>query len=248
MQREIRTSEERLTGSVLVLILYDVSEEIRLDELRGILGTEPSGRKPSFKHPAPEYVRFERPPVVEPVDGIALETGERPEGRIKYYDYGVISVEFEIRFEGGWDKLLSLSSRYISDPKIERLAVEIAHQKLNRAAPALVKPYAKWLDEDYCIFHVSEITGQPTAEALRDTHGPEIAQIVRGEKSAISESEQNEILQSSLSYYPGDLVVVGWNAAFLYDTPLGAETTIQLLEYANSQLLQFRGLLCYQLL
>ncbi len=32
----------------------------------------------------------------------------------------------------------------------------------------------------------------------------------------------------------------GRNAAFLYDSEIGAETAIQLLEYANSQLLEFR--------
>jgi len=34
--------------------------------------------------------------------------------------------------------------------------------------------------------------------------------------------------------------VIGWNAAFLLDSNAGAETAIQLLEYANSQLLEFR--------
>ena len=34
--------------------------------------------------------------------------------------------------------------------------------------------------------------------------------------------------------------MIGWNAAFLYDSNAGAETAIQLLEYANSQLLEFR--------
>ena len=47
-------------------------------------------------------------------------------------------------------------------------------------------------------------------------------------------------LQSSLFYYPNDLVTVGWNAALVYDTPAGAETSVQILEYANSQLLEFR--------
>ncbi|MGB7352674.1 MAG: hypothetical protein WBD06_03170, partial [Acidobacteriaceae bacterium] len=37
-----------------------------------------------------------------------------------------------------------------------------------------------------------------------------------------------------------DMAVIGWNAAFLYDSKSGAETAIQLLEYANSQLLEFR--------
>jgi len=63
---------------------------------------------------------------------------------------------------------------------------------------------------------------------------------VRGETAQLSEGERNEILQSRISYYPNDLAVIGWNAAFLYDTAAGADTAIQLLEYANSQLLEFR--------
>ena len=47
-------------------------------------------------------------------------------------------------------------------------------------------------------------------------------------------------MQSKISYYPNDLAVISWNGAFLYDTTSGAETVIQLLEYANSQLLEFR--------
>ena len=48
------------------------------------------------------------------------------------------------------------------------------------------------------------------------------------------------MLQSSLSYYPTDLLVTGWVAALVYDTAEGAAPTIQLLEYANTQLLEFR--------
>jgi hypothetical protein len=47
-------------------------------------------------------------------------------------------------------------------------------------------------------------------------------------------------MQSRISYYENDLAVIGWNAAFLFDSNAGAETAIQLLEYANSQLLEFR--------
>jgi len=64
-----------------------------------------------------------------------------------------------------------------------------------------------------------------------------IAQVVRGDTGQLAESEINEVLQSRISYYANDLAVIGWNAAFLYDSATGAETAIQLLEYANSQLL-----------
>jgi hypothetical protein len=42
------------------------------------------------------------------------------------------------------------------------------------------------------------------------------------------------------SYYATDLVVTGWSAALVYDTPEGAAPTIQFLKYTNTQLLEFR--------
>src|SRR5207249_7372574 len=85
-----------------------------------------------------------------------------------------------------------------------------------------------------------EIEGAPTAADLLASQRDHIAQVVRGETAMLSEGERQEILQSRISYYPNDLAVIGWNAAFIYDTPSGAETAIQLLQYANSQLLEFR--------
>jgi hypothetical protein len=227
-----------LRGSVLVLIQFDVCEEIRLDELRKIFPARKT--EASFKK-APAYVRYQRTPVEETLEPLTLESGERLAGEIKYYDYGVVSLEFELPFTGSWDTLVQLSCRWTSDTNFEKLATRIVKQKLERAAPALHKPYTgEWLQEDYFIFHVREIEGSPTADELLASHSNEIAQVVRGEMQILSEGERQEILQSRISYYPSDLAVIGWNAAFLYDTPAGAETAIQLLQYANSQLLEFR--------
>jgi hypothetical protein len=230
-----------LRGSVLVLIQFDVCEEIKLDVLRNIFGARTADA--SFKK-APAYVRYQRPPVEETLDPLILDSGERLSGEIKYYDYGVVSLVFELPFSGGWDTLIQLSCRWTSDTNFEAMASRIVKQKLERAAPALVKPYdlkdGEWLTEDYFIFHVREVHGAPSANDLLASAGDEIAQVVRGEQSLLSEGERQEILQSRISYYPNDLAVIGWNAAFLYDTPAGAETAIQLLQYANSQLLEFR--------
>jgi hypothetical protein len=242
-----------LRGSVLVLIQFDVCEEIRLDELRKIFGARTA--EASFKHQAPGYVRYQRPPVVESLEPLILDSGERLEGQIKYYDYGVVSLVFELPFSGSWDTLIQLSSRWTSDTNFEALASRVVRQKLERAAPALVKPYEvkpydskpgveiqsnDWLQEDYFIFHVRGIDGAPSANDLLAAQGDHIAQVVRGEMSMLSEGERQEILQSRISYYPNDLAVIGWNAAFIYDNAAGAETAIQLLQYANSQLLEFR--------
>ncbi len=228
-----------LHGSVLVLIQFDVCEEIRLDELRRIIGART--QQLPLKNTAPSYVQYQRTPVVVTLDPVVLDSGERLEGQIKYFDYGVISLVFELPFAGTWDDLIQLSCRWTSDTNFESVATRIARQRLERAAPALVKPYNRlWLQEDYFIFHLREIDGSPSANDLLAAHGEQIAQIVRGETTQLSDGERQEILQSRISYYPNDLAVIGWNAAFIYDTPAGAETAIQLLQYANSQLLEFR--------
>jgi hypothetical protein len=227
-----------LQGSVLVLIQFDVCEEINLDALRDIFGAR--RQEASFKHPAPGYVRFERAPVVEPVEPLILESGERLDVQIKYYDYGVLSVVFELPFSGDWDTLVRIASRWVWDTDFTSFAQKIVKQKIERARPALVKLYDSWLHEDYFVFHVRDIAGNPSAAELLSTQGGRIAQIVRGENCPLSDGEQQEIMQSRISYYPNDLAVISWNGAFLYDSAAGAETVIQLLEYANSQLLEFR--------
>jgi hypothetical protein len=236
----VKPLDKTLQGSVLVLIQFDVCEEIKLDALRDIFGQGARRQEASFKHPAPGYVRFQRPPVVEPVEPLILESGERLDVQIKYYDYGVLSVVFELPFSGDWDTLVRLASRWVWDTDFTSFAQKIVKGKIDRARPALVKLYDSWLHEDYFVFHVRDIAGNPTAAELLAAQGGRIAQIVRGENAPLSDGEQQEIMQSKISYYPNDLAVISWNGAFLYDSTAGAETVIQLLEYANSQLLEFR--------
>src|SRR5215475_938611 len=224
-----------LSGSAAGLFLFDICEDIKLDELRSILGARRLGE--GLKHAAAEHLFFERPPVVEDAE-FPGEVQARV--RVKYYDYGVVSVLFEFPFAGEWSDLISLSSRWISGTDLPSRAEEIVKQKLARAGPALVKPYAKWLSEDYFIFFLREIAGNPPAAQLLSSCRAQIAQVVRGENAALSEDEMREVVQSALSYYPNDLAVLGWNAAFVYDSAAAWETALQLLEYANSQLLEFR--------
>jgi hypothetical protein len=234
-----QSGEVTLHGSVLVLLQFDVCEAIRLDNLQELIRAR-TIEPPSLKQSAPGYIRYQRPPVVEPLETLVLEGGEQFRGEMKYYDYGVVSVIFELPFIGGWEKLTTLASRWVWDVDFAAQATEIVRERLERVTPVLVKPYKKWLSEDYLIFHIREINGSSSVMDLLQQHGPRIAQVVRGDTGKLAESECNEVLQSRISYYATDLTVIGWNAAFIYDTTSGAEMAIQLLEYANSQLLEFR--------
>jgi len=220
------------------MLLHDVCEEIRLDELREMLGARRA--EPTFKHATPEYVRFEKPPVIGRSDSIVLASGETLGVEVKYYEYGVVSVGFELPFEGDWESLVALAARFVPSPELERKAQEVVRERLQRISSVIIRPYDQWISEDYYVFILNEVEGNPTGADLLSHHGGQIARILRGENTELARSERADTLQSSLSYYPNDLVVVGWNAALVYDTPTGADASIQILEYANSQLLEFR--------
>jgi hypothetical protein len=233
------TAQLSLRGSVLVLIQFDVCDEIRLDQLQQAMNAR-AVQQPKIKHSMPAYVRYQRPPVVEPLDPLLLSGGERLEGELKYYDYGVVSVVYQLAISGDWESLVRLASRWVWDVDFASQVEPIVRQRLGRAVAAMINPYERWLSEDYFIFHLRDgADGLAAADLTRD-RGLEIAQIVRGDPLRLSPGECAEVLGSRISYYDNDLAVIGWNAAFLYDTQAGAETAIQLLEYANSQLLEFR--------
>jgi hypothetical protein len=232
-----------VSGSFRSLFLYDLCDEIRLDQLRGLLGTPSAGREPQFRHLAPEYVRFERPPVVESLAPVELSGGTRVRCTVSYYEYGVVSVEFELPFAFEWEQLVKSAGEWMTAPALEKKSGEVVRKCQARAKSAFVKPYDYQLTEDYYLIQVQPLVrdgAAATAVELISEHGGSIAQIVRGETTALSDDEAAEILSARLSYYPNDLLVVGWTAALVYDTAEGAGSTIQLLAYANSQLLEFR--------
>ncbi len=234
-----------LTGSLRGLLLFDVAESIDLERLHRILGTHPSRREPAFRHPAPEYVRFERPPVIESVGSRPVRGRESVEIRIRYFEYGVASVEMQWPFCAScWEDLTLLANRWMTSPDWESLAMSLLREALVRTGPALSRPYQEWISEDYYVVQLDPIQTSLgailTAEQLVQERGGEIAQMVRGEEFPLSSTECREVLQSTMSYYPTDLLVLGWVGAFIYDHRPAVGSTMDLLEYANTQLLEFR--------
>lgn len=228
---------DKFNGCVFVLTLYDVCDEISLSELPALIG----GKRvvPAFKHTTPEYVRFQRAPVIESLEPVVLESGEQFTGSIQYFDYGVVGVRLRLAYSGGWGELRQLASRWVSSSSFDELTQRLVSQRVKSIRPAMIRPYDNWLNEDYYIFHLDDPSVLDSQELIRE-HGQDISQLIGGETAPLANAETQEIFQASLSYYPNDLTVVGWNAAFIYDTEAAAESTIRILEYANSQLLQFR--------
>ena len=130
-----------------------------------------------------------------------------------------MSLVYELPFADGWDKLIRLASRWVWE--VDFAAQAAASSAASWSGPLLrwSSPINEWLSEDYFIFHVREMAGAPSAADLIQQHGAQNrAGGSRRYRMGLSESECNEVLQSQISYYAQDLTVIGWNAAFLYDS------------------------------
>jgi hypothetical protein len=234
---------DRVRGCFHSLLLFDVAEEIRLEVARATLGLTGGERSPRFRLPAPEYVRFERPPIFLACDPVAIGD-TRFTATVRVFDYGVISVQLAQKFETDWRGLVGMAHRWVAAPDIEARAETVARGIAAQLKYDLVKPADTWMSEDYAVIEINAATardGSPaSAQRLLEERGSELACIVRGEAMELADSEQHEILRSSLSYYPADLLLAGWNAAVVHDDEEGAAATLQILEYANTQLLEFR--------
>ena len=62
--------------------------------------------------------------------------------------------------------------------------------------------------------------------------------ILRFETESLSEYQKNEILESAIGYYRGDLIIIDTEAAFIYDDEY--EEILDLFEFANMQQLELQ--------
>ena len=73
---------------------------------------------------------------------------------------------------------------------------------------------------------------------FKQTFGSMIASMLRFETESLSEIQRDEILEASMGYYRGDLIVIDTAAAFVYDAEYSE--TLDFFEFANIQHLELR--------
>jgi len=226
------------SGWVTGFFLYDVAEAIDLDAVGRLISSTPARMAP--KPPAPPYVQYAQPPVA--IDGRAIDLPllDGWQVRFKAFAYGVVSLALTRPLPGTWEDVRRLAERWHDDAELAQKAEAACRALVERVRPALDKPRTEFLSEDYLVFVVTDMPGAATADAILDAHGATLAQVLRGEREPLSPQERDEVLRHRISYLTTDLVVPTWSAAFVYDTEAGAHGVLEILEFANSQLLEFR--------
>jgi hypothetical protein len=230
----------RLDGSITAFHLFEVADTIDLRAVRDRFGPDARLAILADKAPGPPQFRYIEPPVL--VDGgqFGLQDLAGFSVRVKFYDYGVISLALTRPFTGSWSDLLALGQELAGDDRLPAAAENAARTVADRVRPALKGRAASFLGQDYLVFVLTSLGEPLEADRLIAQHGSAVAQLLRGEREPLSRREIEETLRPSLSYLSTDLVITSWSAAFVYDQPSGAAFVLELLEFANSQLLEFR--------
>lgn len=228
------------SGGLVAFYLFDVAESADLPAVPALIGGAASPARLAPKPATPDYVQYDKPPLSFDGEAVGADEIEGFRTRVRVYDYGVVSIALLKSFEGEWPEFVGLGQTLIENPDLEQRAEQLCRVVIDRLRPALVGARDTFLSEDYVVFTVNALADPIHADELLVRRGEEIAALLRGERQPLSSQEKDKVLGHRISYLADDLVVATWNAAFVYDTPAGAQAALEILEFANSQLLEYR--------
>lgn len=230
------------SGNIFVYYTFDVASEILLDKLEKILGKKPIEQKLEHSRITPKYIQYAQPPLLVNFGARSLQLGKRKfdfKVVAKLYDFGVITIRFEMSFTGSFDELEKVSNLLSENDELEKEALKYAEKIKREIAGQMVRPLEIIeASEDYVIFYVKEFEKKILAKDVLG-QSAHIARIIRAEGEELSKSEIAATISSPISYFTDDLVIADWHAAFVYD-PRETWDTFDVLEYANIELLQLR--------
>ncbi len=227
-------------GAVRAYYLRDVANTIDLSRLRtlGGQGLAPADI-PLRPHTSGAYIRLEVPPLVGRLADARVDDLECTV-RLKLFDYGIVAVRLSFDAAGSWEDAAALAERVRSDEAIARYAQGEIDRICSELGQALVEPHAG-LVEDYFVIDVERFAEPVQADDLLRSHSAQLARILLGESQPLSASEVEESLRVRFSYFPDDLTIVQWDTAFVYDRRESSDAIQDILEFANSQLLELRS-------
>src|SRR5579871_5487584 len=228
------------SGQIVAFYLFDVAETIDLQAIPALVGGPAVAARLNPKPATPPYVQYDKPPISFDGATIGIPDLDGYQVRFRAYDYGVISMALSRSFAGDWGELLAIGQSLIENAELEQHAEDLCRRVAERVSGAINGLRLAFLSEDYLVYVVNELEQPLPAEDLLAVQGDRIAAMLRGERQPLSAQEKQKILRHRISYLSDDLVIPTWNAAFVYDTPTGALAALEILEFANSQLLEFR--------
>ncbi len=225
-------------GAVRAYYLFDVADTIDLGRMSALGGETRAPAALPLRSDAQPYLQFPVPPLVANLAETEID-GLRCSIRVKFYDYGVISLRLTFAAPASWNDLIALTERARSDDRIAAFAQTTVTKICTDYANAFDERHPP-LVEDYLIVEIDRFARSIDAETLLRDHSAALASLLLGERRRLSPSETVEALRTRFSYHEDDLTIVQWDTALVYDSGESARAIEEILEFANSQLLELR--------
>ena len=242
MRSELERSG-RWKGSVLVFFAYDVGNAIDLSRARELASMPSAAARLLHRHRAPPYFQFSDPPLrlgPQPAEFAPARSCGAAACEFSLYDFGGVTLRYTMEFEGGLEDLVGIACELSDSEPLRADALRRTRELTQRLEAAIDRPGLAEASEDYLVFHLDPVPGAASGTDLLRTDPQRLARVLRAEPGALSESQVGDALQLSLSYGPGDLVLVDWNGALVIDSD--PADVLAVLELANQQLLEMRAL------
>lgn len=239
-------------GEVQVLFAYDVGLSIdlartreQITDMAKLARTDQLAEPAAIQHKghAPRYFQFDPLPLRVTQKRGAIEIGShatKPAVELVLYDFGGVSVSYDVPFQGTLEEMVELSCELSSSTALREDSLERVQQLLAAVESSVKKPSIAPLVEDYLVFLVEELDVPCAPKELVDAAPALLARILRSEKDPLSDQEIAEATGTRVSFGPDDLALIDWNAAFVLDRE--SEDVRAVLEFANLQLLELRYL------
>jgi hypothetical protein len=226
-----------LDGRVFAFVAFDVGFEIDLEHARRLLdGTRVTGLRQD--RPAPAEERYPDPPVEVVLGEQRLSTGVTAAVSARLFDFGVISIGFVLPAPATLADLAPYGRALHEQAGLVAAADGCLRALMPRVAPAVARLEIADLSEDYLVFQVSALEGQPDATAVVRDAAPDLARALTLEPMPLADAYVAELLATAVTYAPNDVVLSDWSAALVYDRRY--DDTVAVLEFLNIQLLELR--------
>jgi len=221
-----KRADHIFSGNIYIFHAFDVGEDINLDKIAtsNEIITRPLVLPKYFKH-------YDLPLEIElphPHSSAACDS-------VKIHNFGAISLTYKIPFEGTLETVRK-DLEHI-DNKFQEQSVIDTGSIIKKIKRFIKKPNFFHTKSSYLVIQLDTSAGLSVSK-LKEDYGSIIASSLRFETELLSEYQKNDILNSAVGYFKGDLIVIDTEAAFIYDEDY--EDILSFFEFANLQHLELR--------
>jgi len=226
-----------LTVVTHLAFAFDIGDEINLDlareRLQGELGQLPRRKR------TPESIGYRPAPIRVPLEPASMRLPEEiklvepPRAELTLFDFGAVSLAVQFPIEATPTQILQLAGRLADPAALNEAARHLIVPWIEKLQPAVYDFSFSSMSEEYIIFQLNEWRTE-----WLEQRASWIAGLVRLESEPLSHAEVREATRLAMAYTPADLVVLDWAAGFIADADCA--DTLQVIEFANVQLLEFR--------